>query len=83
MITVGGYPEPAFCLGLNSLKSHEAGNTVLPTEDIIFFQLFCNPRASVSPATQFMGFSDIFDQAFIFLLPKAFGTPFPCVISAP
>jgi hypothetical protein len=30
-----------------------------------------------------MGFSDLFDQAFIFLLPNTFGMLFPCVIFAP
>jgi hypothetical protein len=76
MIAVSGYQEPPFCLGMHAVKPHEAGNKVVPTGDVVSFQLFCNQGASVSLADQFMGFSGLFDQAFIFLLPKTFGTPF-------
>jgi hypothetical protein len=65
------------------MKPHDPGNTVLPTGNTIFLKLFRNPRAAVSPAAHLMSFFDLFEQAFILLLPKPLGTPSPCVIPAP
>jgi len=83
MMTVGRYSESAFCLGIYAVKPHETDDTVLPAEDAIFSHLFRNAWATVSPADEFIGFLDPFEQMFIIQLPRPFGTPFPCVIPAP